>query len=123
LSVQAVKRHLEKKYSAEGTAWNSRLGFDPAAEMVELDAPVLRKHLPGTRFYRTSLKTSFLSYREVEMVVAATVTDGKITTREGLSPIFTPVSKEFLDQFRGIPARTTEERRQLAPNDFLGEGG
>jgi hypothetical protein len=114
LSVKAVKRHLEKKYSGESTSKNPRLGFDPAAEIVELDAPLLRKHLPGTRFYRTRLKTSFLSYWEVEMVVAATVNDGKITTREGLSPVFTPVSKEFLGQFLGIRTQTAEERRQLA---------
>jgi hypothetical protein len=118
LSVKAVKIYLEKKYSGpEGK--NSRLGFDPGTETVELNAPALRRHLPGTRFYLTKLSTGFLSYREVEAVVAATSADGKITSRECLCPIFMPVSQAFLDRFLGLQARTGEERKQLG--DAIGE--
>ncbi len=118
LSVKAVKIHLEKKYSGPDFK-NSRLGFDPRAEMVELSAPALRRHLPGTRFYLTKLSTGFLSYREVEAVVAATSADGQITSRECLCPIFMPVSQKFLDRFLGLQARTGEERKQLG--DAIGE--
>jgi RNA polymerase sigma factor (sigma-70 family) len=113
VSVDVVARYLRKKYPEEGDRSDGRLRLAPGTKVTELRSPVLRKHLPDTRFFLTTLKTDYLSYLEVPLLVSASVADGKVVFRECFSTLFTDVSADFLAQFRGLETRTADDRKAL----------
>ena len=111
-TVEDVRDYLRKTYPTKPTDPAAPFRYEKA-KIIEVDAPALRKALPRTRFFVTKIGTKFFEYSEVETLISASTSGDKVTFRNCFSPIFTTESPEFLTQFRGLRAKSTEERKNL----------
>jgi RNA polymerase sigma factor (sigma-70 family) len=112
-SVEVVTQYLRKKYPEQGDDAAGRRRLVPGTKVTEVDNALLRKQLPRTRFFLTKLDTDFFDYWEVPLLVSASVADGKVIFRESFSPVFTDVPGKFLAQFRGLQARSADDRKAV----------
>jgi hypothetical protein len=88
--------------------------FEPGSPFVALDAPALKRRLPRTRFFLTSLNhRPGGEYPVVSTVVAASLVDQKLVLEECLSPTFISTDKHFIARLVGVRAETPEERQRL----------
>jgi len=115
ISIEELKREIEKKYPKQTfPTTGTGLHFDPKAKIELLKSPVLRRYLPKTRFYLTSVMTDYIEAQKVETVFSATVSDGTITLQECFDLGFTSLPKEFAGQFVGLKPKIMEDRKTLS---------
>jgi hypothetical protein len=100
---------LDDGYSLTGLAYVAA-----EAPLVEVQNPVLRRFLPDTRFFKTTLSSPYMEYPRVETLVSFRRARGRDDIRTCLSPVFHAASQKFIDQFLGLSASTRPSQRELA---------
>ena len=106
-----VKSYLRARYA--GGKQGSPYTYSPGARVDEVSLPALRKHFPHTRFFVTRVRAPFLSYPEVETLVAVTKVGRQLDIRDCFSPVFTGVNDRFLARFQGVRAGNAQQRGEI----------
>jgi len=83
-------------------------------DIFPVESLTLTRYLPSTHFYRTTLKTEFNEYSEVETLVSSAPTSWGWDIRTCLSPTFRAASPKFLAQFEAIRASGAQDQEIIA---------
>lgn len=83
--------------------------FPPQLTKLELE---YLERITGFRFYMTTLETGYMSYPEVQLIVAAPNANDE-HVRELLPTTFTAISEDFLDIFTNMKVRSEKEKWKL----------
>src|SRR3712207_1603262 len=103
-----IRYYLSVKYSENRESGPRTIhyepGFDKDAALVPLDVQGLSSYLPGTRFYRTTLRGPSLCYLRVPLIVAIRTTKRGDDIRTCISPTYGWPSVKFLAMATGTKA-------------------
>jgi hypothetical protein len=83
------------------------------APLYPLRTPLLRRLMPDTTFFTTTIFNPSMEYLHVETLVSVRSSSQGFDVRSTLSPVFTDTSPTFLEQFSGLSANSAAERSAL----------
>ena len=106
----------EKGYELSGIGYSIK-----ETHPTNITCTLLEKLLPDTVFFQTHLLNSDYGYPKVNVIVSIKRDQNECVLHEVLSPTFTTVSQEFLQQFVGIKqdAKVAQEALCLSIADLL----
>lgn len=109
---QEVEEYLRSVYPEKRIQYEDEFQFEKNTKILELSFPLIEKHYPQLKLYKTHLKTAYFEFPEVEILIA--VKDGNIKNIHLLKSLsFEPIKQDFLEIFNGGVCKSWNKQNEL----------
>ena len=110
---QKIKSVLSKKYPSKVTLKEGDLQYNETTVLLKLDFFQSVSCCNNLQFYKTTLQTAYFEFPEVEILIAAEISDASnMQILKSLS--FEPPDMSFMKLFYGCQVQTAKQRQELA---------